>query len=69
MTMCDWWTPGVGDHDKPFEFGRPDHLLLRFQVEEVMHLERLRRWVQYERTDGRVEGPAYHDISADTSGN
>jgi len=40
--VCDWCAMPIGDHDRPYAFGRPEHLELRLTEQQITGLLRLR---------------------------
>lgn len=62
--VCDMCRPGLGDHDRPYEFKRPDHMRLRFTPEELRALVTLRRHVRDVKS-GYPHGPGSGDLAPD----
>jgi hypothetical protein len=63
--MCDWCSPVIGDHDKAYQFGRPDLLRLRLTHDELRCLTALRRHIRDVLRAGYTEGPGSGDLAPD----
>ncbi|HEY1292972.1 MAG TPA: hypothetical protein VGJ60_07835 [Chloroflexota bacterium] len=62
--MCDF-CGDPGDHNKPYEVGREDLVVLRLVPAELHALTRLRTHVRDVQLRGYDQGPAAGDVQAD----
>lgn len=62
--MCDL-CGSPADHDKPYEYGRGDLLVLRLVPTELRALALLRKHVADVQLRGYDQGPAAGDLAAD----